>query len=141
MDFIIVAYSSDIISSRKKKNHFDGKVYVITGGNSFSATSLFAQVLKGQDNVLMVGEETGGGSYGNTSWYIPDVSLPITGIRFSLPRFRQVINKNNPKTGQGVQPDVYVNYTPYALRQGIDVKVEFVRRLILQQIPHTVKAN
>jgi len=123
----------------KNKNHFDGKVYVITGGNSFSATSLFAQVIKGQENVMMIGEETGGGSYGNTSWYIPDVSLPVTGIRFSLPRFRQVISKDNPKNGQGVQPDVYVNYTPYAISRGVDVKVEFVRRMIMDQVQHAAK--
>jgi hypothetical protein len=57
-----------------KKNHFDGNVYILTGGNSFSATTLFAQELKGQKNVRIVGEETGGGSYGNTAWIIPDLT-------------------------------------------------------------------
>ena len=28
----------------KKKNHFDGQVYILTGGNSFSATTLICQL-------------------------------------------------------------------------------------------------
>ena len=59
-----------------------------------------------QDNVTIVGEETGGGAYGNTAWLIPDVTLPETGVRFRLPLFRLVIDKNYPKNGKGVQPEV-----------------------------------
>ncbi|HEX2608685.1 MAG TPA: S41 family peptidase, partial [Flavisolibacter sp.] len=35
----------------KKKNHFDGTVYILTGGNTFSAATLFAKTLKDQENV------------------------------------------------------------------------------------------
>ena len=41
----------------------------------------------------MVGEETGGGAYGNSAWLIPDATLPETGVRFRLPLFRLVIDK------------------------------------------------
>ena len=68
--------------SPKKKKHFNGRVYILTGGNSFSATTLFAESVKGQSNVTIVGEETGGGAYGNTAWLIPDATLPETGVRF-----------------------------------------------------------
>ena len=88
----------------KKKNHFNGKAYILTGGNSFSATTLFVSAVKNQDNVTVVGEETGGGAYGNTAWLIPDVKLPETGIRFRLPLFRLVINKNTPKTVKVFNP-------------------------------------
>ena len=88
----------------KNKHHFEGKVYILTGGNSFSATTLFASSLISQDNVTVVGEETGGGAYGNTAWLIPDVTLPNTRVRFRLPLFRLVIDSTYPKTGKGVQP-------------------------------------
>ena len=78
----------------KKKYHYDGKVYVIIGGNSFSATTLFANCIRQQQNVTLIGEESGGAAYGNTAWLIPDVSLPYTKVRFRLPRFRMVMNKN-----------------------------------------------
>ena len=90
----------------KKNNHYDGKVYILTGGNSFSATTLFVGTIANQDNVIVVGEETGGGAYGNSAWLIPDVTLPETGVRFRLPLFRLVIDKTIPKNGRGVQPEV-----------------------------------
>ncbi len=60
----------------KKKNHFDGTVYILTGGNTFSASTLFTQAVKHQKNVVVTGEETGGGAYGNNAWLIPDITLP-----------------------------------------------------------------
>lgn len=114
----------------KKTNHYDGKVYILTGGNSFSATTLFASALMQQDNVTIVGEETGGGSYGNTAWLIPDVVLPHTKVRFRLPLFRLVIDKNSPKTGKGVQPEVVSAPTIEAIRRGVDFKLETAMELI-----------
>ena len=114
----------------KKKDHFDGTVYVLTGGNSFSATTLFTQTVKPQDNVFIVGEETGGGAYGNTAWLIPDLTLPETGIRFRLPLFRLVIDKNIPKDGRGVQPEVIAVPTTEAIRRGADYKMDKVIELI-----------
>jgi C-terminal processing protease CtpA/Prc len=114
----------------RKKNHFDGQVYILTGGNSFSATTLFASSLIKQDNVTVVGEETGGGAYGNSAWLIPDVTLPETKVRFRLPLFRLVIDKNYPKTGKGVQPEVESRPTIEAIKRGADYKVEKAMELI-----------
>lgn len=114
----------------KKKHHFDGKIYIVTGGNSFSATTLFASALKDQENVTVIGEETGGGAYGNTAWLIPDVTLPVTKVRFRLPLFRLVIDKNLPKNGRGVQPEIESKPTVEAIRNGIDYKIEKTMELI-----------
>ena len=114
----------------KKKNHFEGQVYILTGGNSFSATTLFTQTVKHQDNVTVVGEETGGGAYGNNAWLIPDLVLPETGIRIRLPLFRLVIDKTLPKDGRGVQPEVISLPTAEAIRRGADFKMEKVMELI-----------
>ena len=114
----------------KKNNHFDGKVYIITGGNSFSATTLLTSALIKQENVIVVGEETGGGAYGNSAWLIPDAKLPETGVRFRLPLFRLVIDKNIPKDGRGVQPEVPSLPTTDAIRRNVDYKLEKVMELI-----------
>ena len=114
----------------KKRNHYDGQVYILTGGNSFSATTLFASTLRRQENVTVVGEETGGGAYGNSAWLIPDVTLPETGVRFRLPLFRLVINKDIPKNGKGVQPEVESRPTIQAIKNGVDFKLEKARELI-----------
>ena len=114
----------------RSRYHYNGNVYILTGGNSFSASTLFVNALKGQSNVTVVGEETGGGAYGNTAWFIPDATLPNTRVRFRLPRFRMVMNKNYPKNGRGIVPDIEVKPTAEAIRKGYDVKIAFVRKLI-----------
>ncbi len=114
----------------KQGNHYDGKVYILTGGNSFSATTLFVSSVLKQDNVTVIGEETGGGAYGNSAWLIPDVKLPETGVRFRLPLFRMVIDKNYPKTGKGVQPEVEAKPTVDAIRRNVDFKLEKAMELL-----------
>ncbi len=114
----------------KKANHFDGNVYVLTGGNSFSATTLFLSSVIKQDNVTVIGEETGGGAYGNSAWLIPDVTLPETGVRFRLPLFRLVIDKEIPKNGSGVQPEIEVLPSIADVRKGNDNKLDKAMELI-----------
>ena len=111
-------------------DHFDGSVYILTGGYSFSATCLFAGALKGQSNITLVGEETGGGYYGNTAWMIPDVTLPVTGVRFRLPRYRLVVDRERVKDGRGVLPDVPALPSVEALSKGLDFKTAKAKELI-----------
>ena len=117
----------------RNRYHYTGNVYIVTGGNSFSASTLFVNALKGQSNVKIVGEETGGGAYGNTAWFIPDATLPNTRVRFRLPRFRMVMNKNYAKTGRGIVPDIEVKPSAEAIRKGYDVKMEYIKKLIYAQ--------
>jgi hypothetical protein len=116
--------------SPKEKYHYGGQVYVLTGGNSFSASTLFVNAVKGQSNIHIAGEETGGGSYGNTAWFIPDATLPNTKVRFRLPRFRMVMNKNYPKNGRGIFPDTLILPSSIAIKAGIDPKVEYVKKQV-----------
>ena len=114
----------------KRKNHFSGKTYILTGGNSFSASTLFATAIMNQEDVTVVGEETGGAAYGNTAWLIPDVTLPNTKLRFRLPLFRLVIDKNIPKDGKGVQPEEQALPTVHDVRRGADFKLDKALELI-----------
>jgi hypothetical protein len=114
----------------KKNHHFDGKVYILTGGNSFSATTLFVKAIIQQENVIVIGEETGGGAYGNSAWLIPDATLPETGVRFRLPLFRLVIDASEPKVGRGVQPEVESFPTIDAIKRGADYKLDKALELI-----------
>jgi hypothetical protein len=61
---------------------------------------------------------------------IPDVTLPETGVRFRLPLFRLVMDKNYPKTGKGVQPEVDAKPTVDAIRRNADFKLDKVMELI-----------
>lgn len=124
----------------RNKNHFDGQVYVLSGGNTFSASTLFIKSVKEQPNVTIVGEETGGGAYGNNAWLIPDVTLPHTKVRFRLPLFRLVIDKNEVK-GIGVQPEVKVLPTVSAIQRNEDFKTDKAVELIKTSTPRLQAAH
>jgi hypothetical protein len=117
----------------KKHHHFDGQVFIITGGFTFSASNLFINPLKGQKNVTVLGEETGGGAYGNSAVNIPDIWLPNTKVRVRLPLYRIVINKDVPKDGSGILPDVFVPPTSWHLAHRLDPKMAKVYELIKQR--------
>ena len=113
----------------KEKNHFNGITYILTGGNTFSAATLFTKSLEDQSNVITVGEETGGGAYGNSAWLIPDITLPNTRVRFRLPLFRLVIDSKEVK-GRGVIPKVEVRPTLESIRKNADFKMDKVIEMI-----------
>ena len=119
----------------KKKNHFDGKVFVLTNGPTFSASTLFCNAVKGQQNVKLVGEETGGGWHGNNGIMIPDIILPITKIKVRLPLFKLVQYNHVPKNGKGITPDIYIAPTAEGVKLGIDRKMEIVKAMINAERP------
>jgi C-terminal processing protease CtpA/Prc len=117
----------------KRNNHFDGKVYVLINGPTFSASCVFANAIKSQDGIALLGEETGGGWYGNNGIMMPQITLPITKIRIRMPLFRLVQYKHiEANKGKGIMPDIYVPTSYDALLKGYDKKMELVKELILQ---------
>jgi len=116
----------------KEKHHFNGDIYLVQGGYSFSATTMFISYLKGQSNVKVVGEETGGGYYGNSAMHIPTIVLPNTGLRVNLPMYRLVMDANRPK-GHGIIPDVEIEPSSQAIKKGIDLKMARIREMIQQK--------
>ncbi len=117
----------------KRKNHFNGNVYVLTNGLTFSASALFCNALKGQSNITLVGEETGGGWYGNSGILIPDIILPNTKLRVRLPFFRIVQYHHIPEKGIGVMPDIYVGPVLKDVISGVDTKMERVKKMIKEK--------
>jgi C-terminal processing protease CtpA/Prc len=118
----------------KKRNHFDGAIYIINGYSSFSATTLLGNNLKGQSNVTIVGDETGGAHYGNSGVLLPTLTLPNTKMQLTMPLFRVVINSKVPFNGRGIMPDEPAIATPESLQQGLDVKKQKVLSLIKQRL-------
>jgi len=113
----------------KEPHHFNGKVYLIQGGYTFSAATMFISQLQGQPNVKVLGEETGGGYYGNSAMHIPKITLPNSGIIVSLPIYRLVMDKDRPK-GRGIMPDVLIKPSSQAIREGYDIKIKEARKMI-----------
>ncbi len=111
------------------KNYFTGNVFLLQGGNTFSAATMFIAALKGQENVTIMGEETGGGYYGNSAMHIPTITLPKSKLQIGLPMYRLVMDKSRPK-GRGIIPDVLINPSLSAIRSGVDLKMKTVTKVI-----------
>ncbi len=113
----------------KERNHFNGSVFLLQGGASFSAATMFIAALKGQEKVTVLGEETGGGYYGNSAMHIPMIVLPNSKLRVGLPMYRLVMDKNRPK-GNGIIPDIIIPPSSLAIKAGVDLKMNRVMELI-----------
>jgi C-terminal processing protease CtpA/Prc len=114
----------------KKKYHYNGDVYIIQGGYTFSASTMFVNSVKDQKNVIVTGEESGGGSYGNSAVHLPTITLPNSRIRITLPLFRVVFSEKNQKTGRGIFPEINIQPSIDAIRGNYDVKLKTVQDLI-----------
>ena len=119
--------------SPKKQLHYNGNIYLLQGGYSFSAAVMLLSNLKDQPNVTTVGEETGGGSYGNSSVHLPFIILPNSGVQVVLPMYRVVFDHTRPKNGEGFFPDIAVNPSALAIKNHIDLKIEIVKALIAKK--------
>lgn len=114
----------------KHKNHYAGDLYVLINGQTFSASTLFCNAVKGQPGITLVGEEAGGGWYGNNGIMIPDITLPNTHLRVRLPLFRLVQYHHVQKDGSGVMPDIYISTSYEALIKAYDKKLQVVMEMI-----------
>ncbi len=114
----------------KKKNHYDGKVYVLINGGSFSASCLVASYLKKSGRAVFVGQETGGGEEGCNAGITPFYTLPETGIQVRVPAFRVEHDLCRSPLGQGVRPDYSIEYGFKDLVSRRDLELMKVKELI-----------
>ncbi len=116
----------------KRNHHFTGKVYVLQSGYTYSAATMFTSAIKGQGNVIIIGEESGGGYYGNTATYLSIIILPNSKLRIIMPTYRMVMDAKRTKDGKGVQPDVPIRASVESIKKGIDIKLEKAKEEILR---------
>lgn len=114
----------------RRNQHYDGNIFILQGGFTFSAAAMLSSTLKGQDNVVIAGEESGGGYYGTSAIHLPSVVLPASKLQVVLPLYRLVQDKTRPNNGRGVMPDVYIPPSSVAIRNAEDVKLQQVKSMI-----------
>jgi hypothetical protein len=108
------------------QNHYDGQLYVLTNGGSFSAAAIFPAIVQAQQRATIIGRETGGGAFGCTAWVIPYITLPETKIRIRTPLFRLYNAVKGSNTGHGVMPEYIINYQLSDVLQNKDLDLEKV---------------
>ncbi len=123
-DFLEVQFPS-------RKRVFGGKVYILIGRKSYSATCLFSALMYANERATFIGEETGGGAQGLNGGTFLDVTLPNTYLTLVVPLEKWVkIPQNYPHLHRGIIPQVKVTPSIQDLIQGNDVVMkEALRRI------------
>ena len=87
---------------------FTKNVYLLVDKGTFSAAAIFAANLRAQRNVIILGDETGGGEVGTDGSGFSLVKFPNTGLLLRLPQFWMQTTTRNKNTGHGVIPDITI---------------------------------
>lgn len=120
--------------SSVKPNRFDGQLAVLIGGLDVSAGSTFPSLLyQNREQAVFVGEETGGGFYGNNSSYYLVLTLPNTKIHCKIPLVQLRLNVKGMPFGHGLQPQYGVQETMSDLKMGNDPALQKAIELLRQQ--------
>ncbi len=93
-----------------KKNHYNGKIYVLINGGSFSASCLTAAYIQHQKRGQFIGQETSGALEGCNAGVTPFYTLPNSKIRLRIPAFRVMHDPISQLTGKGIVPDFPIEY-------------------------------
>ena len=110
---------------------FNGNVYVLTSGVTFSGGAEFASMLKLRDRAIFIGEEVGGAHAGNVSGHSNTITLKNTKIKVDLPVVHFKMNLRAREDGShGVVPDYFVPQSWGDLVKGKNSKLLFVLDLI-----------
>ncbi len=110
---------------------FLGEVYVLINGRSFSVTSEFAAVAHANKRATFVGQETGGGYYGNNSGFFAILNLPHSRFVLGIPLWHyHMAVSGYPHPDRGILPDVPVEPSVQDLLQGVDRELKTTQELI-----------
>ncbi len=114
------------------KKTFKGKVYILIGGNTFSAASAFALSAKNSKDMVLIGEETGGGYYFHTAQYSALYELPNSKIMVRMPfvKIDKYVLDNSVPKGSGILPDIEIPLTIRDLIDGKDSLLDYVVKRI-----------
>jgi C-terminal processing protease CtpA/Prc len=115
------------------KYPFLGKVFVLIDGGSFSTTADFCAVTHHLRRATFIGEETGGGYYGNNSGMQTILTLPNSKARVRVPMYEywNAVPGYDGKR-RGTIPDHTVETKAANLLRGVDEQLELALKLAAQ---------
>jgi hypothetical protein len=115
---------------KPKKNPFEGNVFILINGNTFSVSAEFASVCHHLGRAKLIGEETKGGYIGNSSGLTVSLNLPNTKMFVSIPLFKYVMPVPQKDNHRGIIPDYKVEKNIEDIIEGKDTQLNFTLDLI-----------
>ncbi|MBF7090833.1 hypothetical protein IUY40_04685 [Flavobacterium sp. ALJ2] len=125
---------NNLATQKPSNNNYASKVYILIDGMSFSTTAEFCAIAKSNNRAVFIGEETGGGYFGNTSGNAVELVLPNTQIYVSIPTTKYVLSvKKDKYSNRGILPEYKITPTINDYIQDKDVQLEFALKLANQK--------
>ncbi|QYS92512.1 hypothetical protein JJC04_08430 [Flavobacterium covae] len=91
-----------------KDNNYQGKLYVLINGGSFSASSVISANLQNINRGIFLGEETGGAFNSTVAGTLPVLTLPYSKLKFRVGMMEIGVVKKSAIKGRGVMPQVTI---------------------------------
>ncbi len=119
--------NNGIFSLKKvKKNNFQGKIFVLINGSSFSAASILPSKLKYEKRAFLVGEETGGANDGTVAGRYSTEKLPNSKLYLPIGLMLIQPNIEFTNTKKGVTPDKEILLTTQEVLQKKDIQLDWI---------------
>ncbi len=123
--------NNNLFSVKKpKKEAFQGKIYVLINGSSFSAASILPSKLKGDKRAILVGEETGGANDGTVAGRNSTQKLPNSKLELPIGLMLIQPNIDFTNTKKGVIPDHEIIPNLDQILQKKDVELDWILKEI-----------
>jgi hypothetical protein len=112
-------------------DNFAGKVFILANGRSFSGVAEFSSIVKTNNRGLFIGEECGGGYYGNTSGDEANVTFPGSKIIVRIPmiKYTMAIEKL-PNGQQGIRRDRVFYHSITDIAEHKDSQLEYALKIV-----------
>lgn len=106
--------------------NYNGKLYVLINGNSFSASSLISTHLKANKRAVFVGEETGGAYNGTVAGIYKIYQLPTSKLKIRMGLMQIEAPQKQVPDGYGIKPDIEKHPTIEDRISGKDTELEWL---------------
>lgn len=111
---------------KRKENYYDGELFVLTDGLSFSAASVISSNLKGTKRATFIGNETGGTYNGTVAGRLPILTLPNSKLKWRLGVMNISPSEQTDEFGHGVRPDIVLIPTTEQIINKEDPELDWI---------------
>jgi C-terminal processing protease CtpA/Prc len=118
-------------NQQKSEPNYSGRLFVLIDGSCFSTTSECLSMLKSYTSAVFIGEESGGGYYGNCSGFVSELILPNSLLQIEIPlmKYSMAVKKYKYKD-RGIIPDHSISPTIKDKISGVDPELDFTKKLV-----------
>jgi Peptidase family S41 len=118
-----------------KKHHYDGQLYVLMDGGSYSATTFTLGLWRDMNLGTFIGTRPGGANWGSFAGQWKTITLPNSGVKVKIPLMKITHHQSHQTTKAFfIEPDFYVEPLFEDFEKREDTSLKFTLNLIKNKI-------